>query len=63
MPLGIPDALAKFVSNVMPAIIIAGDVGFGFGSDARARGFLAAFLMTTDAQLRGADVSSLCLAH
>ena len=31
--------LAMFVSNVTPAIIIAGAAGFGFGSDAGAQGF------------------------
>lgn len=31
-PLGIQHVLAMFVSNVTPAIIIAGAVGFGFGS-------------------------------
>ncbi len=33
LPLGIQHVLAMFVSNVTPAIIIAGAVGFGFGSD------------------------------
>ncbi|MFK8079692.1 MAG: 2-oxo-4-hydroxy-4-carboxy-5-ureidoimidazoline decarboxylase [Granulosicoccus sp.] len=32
VPLGIQHVLAMFVSNVTPAIIIAGAVGFGFGS-------------------------------
>lgn len=32
LPLGIQHVLAMFVSNVTPAIIIAGAVGFGFGS-------------------------------
>ena len=31
-PLGIQHVLAMFVSNVTPAIIVAGAVGFGFGS-------------------------------
>lgn len=33
IPLGIQHVLAMFVSNVTPAIIIAGAAGFGFGSD------------------------------
>ncbi len=33
IPLGIQHVLAMFVSNVTPAIIVAGAVGFGFGSD------------------------------
>ncbi|MFK7860595.1 MAG: 2-oxo-4-hydroxy-4-carboxy-5-ureidoimidazoline decarboxylase [Granulosicoccus sp.] len=32
LPLGIQHVLAMFVSNVTPAIIVAGAVGFGFGS-------------------------------
>lgn len=32
VPLGIQHVLAMFVSNITPAIIIAGAVGFGFGS-------------------------------
>ena len=32
-PLGIQHVLAMFVSNVTPAIIVAGAAGFGFGSD------------------------------
>lgn len=32
IPLGIQHVLAMFVSNITPAIIIAGAVGFGFGS-------------------------------
>ncbi|QXT41219.1 uracil-xanthine permease family protein [Gymnodinialimonas ceratoperidinii] len=39
IPLGIQHVLAMFVSNVTPAIIIAGAAGFGFGSDAGANGF------------------------
>ncbi|MFG6624273.1 nucleobase:cation symporter-2 family protein [Sulfitobacter sp. 1A12056] len=37
--LGIQHVLAMFVSNVTPAIIVAGAAGFGFGSDAGAQGF------------------------
>jgi len=33
VPLGIQHVLAMFVSNVTPAIIVAGAAGFGFGSD------------------------------
>lgn len=33
IPLGIQHVLAMFISNVTPAIIIAGAAGFGFGSD------------------------------
>ena len=33
VPLGIQHVLAMFVSNVTPAIIIAGAAGFGFGTD------------------------------
>lgn len=33
IPLGIQHVLAMFVSNVTPAIIIAGAAGFGFGSN------------------------------
>ncbi|WP_417270153.1 uracil-xanthine permease family protein [Celeribacter sp.] len=39
IPLGIQHVLAMFVSNVTPAIIVAGAAGFGFGSDAGAQGF------------------------
>ncbi|MEX3315421.1 nucleobase:cation symporter-2 family protein [Sulfitobacter sp. PS-8MA] len=39
VPLGIQHVLAMFVSNVTPAIIVAGAAGFGFGSDAGAEGF------------------------
>ena len=39
VPLGIQHVLAMFVSNVTPAIIVAGAAGFGFGSDAGALGF------------------------
>lgn len=39
VPLGIQHVLAMFISNVTPAIIIAGAAGFGFGSDAGAQGF------------------------
>ena len=39
VPLGVQHVLAMFVSNVTPAIIIAGAAGFGFGSDAGAQGF------------------------
>ncbi|MBE0412687.1 nucleobase:cation symporter-2 family protein [Yoonia sp.] len=39
VPLGIQHVLAMFVSNVTPAIIIAGAAGFGFGSDQGALGF------------------------
>jgi len=39
IPLGIQHVLAMFVSNVTPAIIVAGAVGFGFGSEAGAMGF------------------------
>ncbi len=39
IPLGIQHVLAMFISNVTPAIIIAGAAGFGFGSDAGALGF------------------------
>ncbi|EBA10606.1 nucleobase:cation symporter-2 family protein [Roseobacter sp. CCS2] len=39
VPLGIQHVLAMFVSNITPAIIIAGAAGFGFGSDAGAQGF------------------------
>ena len=34
IPLGIQHVLAMFVSNVTPAIIIAGVAGFGFGASA-----------------------------
>lgn len=33
IPLGIQHVLAMFVSNVTPAIIVAGAAGFGFGTD------------------------------
>ncbi len=33
IPLGIQHVMAMFVSNVTPAIIVAGAAGFGFGSD------------------------------
>ena len=33
IPLGIQHVLAMFISNVTPAIIIAGAAGFGFGSN------------------------------
>ena len=33
VPLGIQHVLAMFVSNVTPAIIVAGAAGIGFGSD------------------------------
>ncbi len=33
VPLGIQHVLAMFVSNVTPAIIVAGAAGVGFGSD------------------------------
>jgi len=39
IPLGIQHVLAMFVSNVTPAIIVAGAAGFGFGSEAGAMGF------------------------
>ncbi len=39
VPLGIQHVLAMFVSNITPAIIVAGAAGFGFGSDAGAQGF------------------------
>ncbi|MGR3617818.1 MAG: nucleobase:cation symporter-2 family protein [Paracoccaceae bacterium] len=39
IPLGIQHVLAMFVSNVTPAIIVAGAAGFGFGSDQGALGF------------------------
>ena len=39
VPLGIQHVLAMFVSNVTPAIIIAGAAGIGFGSDQGALGF------------------------
>ncbi|WP_414897923.1 uracil-xanthine permease family protein [Rhodovulum sp. YEN HP10] len=39
VPLGIQHVLAMFVSNVTPAIIVAGAAGFGFGSEAGAEGF------------------------
>ncbi|TCM85022.1 uracil-xanthine permease family protein [Rhodovulum steppense] len=39
VPLGIQHVLAMFVSNVTPAIILAGAAGFGFGSSAGAQGF------------------------
>lgn len=39
IPLGLQHILAMFVSNVTPAIIIAGAAGIGFGSDQGALGF------------------------
>ena len=33
IPLGIQHVLAMFVSNITPAIIVAGAAGFGFGSN------------------------------
>ena len=33
IPLGIQHVLAMFVSNITPAIIVAGVAGFGFGSN------------------------------
>ena len=33
IPLGVQHILAMFVSNVTPAIIVAGAAGFGYGSD------------------------------
>lgn len=39
VPLGIQHVLAMFVSNVTPAIIVAGAAGIGFGSDQGALGF------------------------
>jgi xanthine permease len=39
VPLGIQHILAMFVSNVTPAIIVAGAAGIGFGSDQGALGF------------------------
>ena len=39
IPLGLQHVLAMFVSNVTPAIIIAGAAGIGFGSDQGALGF------------------------
>ena len=33
IPLGIQHVMAMFVSNVTPAIIVAGAAGFGFGSN------------------------------
>ncbi|MBT7361699.1 MAG: purine permease, partial [Rhodospirillaceae bacterium] len=33
IPLGIQHVLAMFISNVTPAIIVAGAAGFGFGSN------------------------------
>lgn len=39
IPLGIQHVLAMFVSNVTPAIIVAGAAGIGFGSDQGALGF------------------------
>jgi len=33
LPLGIQHVLAMFISNVTPAIIVAGAAGFGFGSN------------------------------
>lgn len=39
VPMGIQHVLAMFVSNVTPAIIVAGAAGIGFGSDQGALGF------------------------
>ena len=39
IPLGIQHVLAMFVSNITPAIIVAGAAGIGFGSDQGALGF------------------------
>ena len=39
VPLGIQHVLEMFVSNVTPAIIVAGAAGIGFGSDQGALGF------------------------
>ncbi|WP_372611420.1 uracil-xanthine permease family protein [Aquicoccus sp.] len=39
VPLGIQHVLAMFVSNVTPAIIVAGAAGIGFGSDQGELGF------------------------
>ncbi|MGB7271309.1 MAG: nucleobase:cation symporter-2 family protein [Albidovulum sp.] len=39
VPLGIQHVLAMFVSNVTPAIIVAGAAGIGFGSDQGSLGF------------------------
>ncbi|WP_420857417.1 uracil-xanthine permease family protein [Marivivens marinus] len=39
VPLGIQHVLAMFVSNVTPAIIVAGAAGIGFGSDQGLLGF------------------------
>ena len=39
VPLGIQHVLSMFISNVTPAIIVAGAAGFGFGSDAAMQGF------------------------
>ncbi|MGJ8545678.1 MAG: uracil-xanthine permease family protein [Sulfitobacter sp.] len=39
IPLGIQHVLAMFVSNVTPAIIVAGAAGIGFGSDQAALGY------------------------
>ena len=39
IPLGIQHVLAMFVSNVTPAILVAGAAGIGFGSDQGALGF------------------------
>ncbi|MDA0222311.1 MAG: nucleobase:cation symporter-2 family protein [Proteobacteria bacterium] len=39
IPLGLQHVLAMFVSNVTPAIIVAGAAGIGFGSDQGALGF------------------------
>jgi xanthine/uracil permease len=39
VPLGIQHVLAMFVSNVTPAIIVAGAAGIGFGSNQGALGF------------------------
>ncbi|MBB3994391.1 NCS2 family nucleobase:cation symporter-2 [Sulfitobacter undariae] len=39
IPLGIQHVLAMFVSNITPAIIVAGAAGIGYGSDQGALGF------------------------
>ncbi|GKY89428.1 uracil-xanthine permease family protein [Sinisalibacter aestuarii] len=39
VPLGLQHVLAMFVSNVTPAILVAGAAGIGFGSDQGALGF------------------------
>jgi xanthine permease len=39
VPLGLQHVLAMFVSNITPAILVAGAAGIGFGSDQGALGF------------------------